>query len=85
VALGGSTGDNQGEYSIAIGYNSGDSTDPQANNSIILNATGANLNSNVANTFVVKPIRNGGTGGSLPSGFVNMAYNPTTGEIVYWT
>jgi hypothetical protein len=85
VALGGSTGDNQGEYSIAIGYNSGDSTDPQANNSIILNATGANLNSNVANTFVVKPVRNGGTSGSLPSGFVNMAYNPTTGEIIYWT
>ena len=32
----------------------------------------------------VKPIRQV-VNGSLPSGFYNMAYNPTTGEIIYWT
>jgi hypothetical protein len=78
VALGGSTGDNQGEYAIAIGYNSGDSVDPQANNSIILNATGANLNSNVANTFTVAPVRN-----DVANTAQVMFYNTTSKEITY--
>jgi hypothetical protein len=42
------------------------------------------LNQTTANTFTVKPVRNGGSSG-LPAGFYQMAYNPTTGEIVYYT
>jgi hypothetical protein len=49
-----------------------------------MNATGAALNQTTANTFTVKPVRNGGSSG-LPAGFYQMAYNPTTGEIVYYT
>jgi hypothetical protein len=99
VALGDSAGQNsQGVYSVAIGYaaaqiNQGASAvaigfyagqTSQANNSIVLNATGSALNQTTANTFTVKPVRNGGSSG-LPAGFYQMAYNPTTGEIVYYT
>jgi hypothetical protein len=41
---------------VAIGYNAGRTS--QGNNSIILNATGANLNQTTANTFTVAPVRN---------------------------
>jgi hypothetical protein len=72
----------QGQLAVAIGTNAGRTS--QGNNSIILNATSANLNQTTANTFTVKPVRNGGSSG-LPAGFYQMAYNPTTGEIVYYT
>jgi hypothetical protein len=51
------------------------------NTRIILNATGTTLIAS-ANTFVVKPVRESGTG--LPVGFKAVAYNPTTGEFVYY-
>jgi len=83
VAIGNeAAADNQGNYSVAIGAWAGETS--QSNNSIILNATGSNLNQTTANTFTVKPIRNVASA-TLPSGFFNMAYNPTTGEIIYWS
>jgi len=41
-------------------------------------------NSSGALTQIAAGIGNGGVGG-LPVGFYQMAYNPTTGEIVYYT
>ena len=72
----------QGNSAVAIGYYAGELN--QGNNSIIINATGTDLQQTTANTFTVKPVRNGGSSG-LPAGFYQMAYNPTTGEIVYYT
>jgi hypothetical protein len=45
-----------------------------------LNATGANLESNQANSLIVKPIRDV-TGNAAFT--VQLYYNPTTGEIGY--
>ena len=44
--------------------------------------TGANT---ATGTFNVKPVRNGGSSGSLPSGFKQVAYNPSTGEFIYYS
>jgi hypothetical protein len=41
-------------------------------------------NSSGALTQIAAGIANGGVSG-LPAGFYQMAYNPTTGEIVYYT
>jgi hypothetical protein len=41
-------------------------------------------NSSGALTQIAAGIRNGGVSG-LPAGFFQLAYNPTTGEIVYYT
>ena len=41
-------------------------------------------NSSGALTQIAAGIENGGSSG-LPVGFYQMAYNPTTGEIVYYT
>tara|TARA_R110000868_G_scaffold6296_1_gene35913 strand:+ start:385 stop:1233 length:849 start_codon:yes stop_codon:yes gene_type:complete len=83
VAIGSNAGNlRQGNNAIAIGYDAG-RTD-QANGSIIINATGNTLDQTVANTFTVKPVRNAGSGG-LPVGFFQVAYNPTTGEFVYYS
>jgi hypothetical protein len=41
-------------------------------------------NSSGALTQIAAGIGNGGSSG-LPAGFYQMAYNPTTGEIVYYT
>jgi hypothetical protein len=41
-------------------------------------------NSSGALTQIAAGIGNGGSSG-LPAGFFQMAYNPTTGEIVYYT
>jgi fructose-1-phosphate kinase PfkB-like protein len=75
---------------VAIGFSAGRTS--QGNNSIILNATGANLNQTTANTFTVKPVRAvtsvtfaAPTSGSIPAGFSPMYYNPTTGEIIVVT
>jgi hypothetical protein len=83
TAIGFEAGDtNQGNYSVAVGFRAGD-TD-QANNSIVLNATASALTTATANTFNVKPVRNAGASG-LPAGFEQVAYNPTTGEFVYYS
>jgi hypothetical protein len=83
VAVGNSAGYLlQGIDTVAIGYYAGELN--QGNNSIIINATDTALQQTTANTFTVKPVRNGGSSG-LPAGFFQMAYNPTTGEIVYYT
>jgi hypothetical protein len=82
VAIGDSAGYiNQGVNAIAIGKFAGLTN--QGNNSIILNATGVSLDQTANNTFTVKPVRNAGSGG-LPVGFFQVAYNPTTGEFVYY-
>jgi len=41
-------------------------------------------NSSGALTQIAAGIGNGGSAG-LPAGFLQLAYNPTTGEIVYYT
>jgi hypothetical protein len=75
---------------VAIGVSAGRTS--QANNSIIINATGANLNQTTANTFTVKPVRAvtsvtfaAPTAGSIPVGFSPVYYNPTTGELIVIT
>ena len=72
-------GGQQGNYAIAIGAGAGADQAgnvPQASNSIILNATGVDLDQTTANTFTVKPVRNANTTKAL-------YYNNTTGEISY--
>jgi len=82
TAIGFEAGDtNQGNYSVAVGFRAGD-TD-QANNSIVLNASASALTTATANTFNVKPVRSV-LGGGLPAGFKQVAYNPTTGEFIYY-
>ena len=68
---------NQGQYSIALGYQAGYSN--QHENTIIFNALNSQLNSGNTGSFYVKPIRNV-TG---ETGFFDLKYNPTTGEIGY--
>jgi hypothetical protein len=78
-------GDFQGADSIAIGRSAGFIFgNTQANNSIVLNATGVGLNANVANTFIVQPVR-GLAGANSNASFRSVFYNPTTGEFVYNT
>ena len=62
----------QGEYSIAIGFKAGFNS--QANNSIILNATGSDVNAVTANTFVVSPVR---------ASTLN-DYSQDTGNVLYY-
>jgi hypothetical protein len=82
VAIGNQAGKtNQGEYGIAIGQKAGETS--QAANSIVINATGAVLNNIVEDVFIVKPVR-GVAGATLPAGFKQVAYNPTTGEFIYY-
>jgi hypothetical protein len=71
---------NQGGYAVAIGHRAGETN--QAANSIVINATGVAVNNIVADTFVVKPVREV-AGGTLPTGFKTVGYNPTTGEFIY--
>ena len=68
----------QGDNAIAIGNRAGGFVNPQAATSIILNATGTQIENTTADSFVVKPVRNA-------SGTHSMEYNPTTGEITYDT
>jgi len=67
---------NQGSNAVAIGFGAGNYN--QGINSIILNATGTNLNNTTANTFTVKPVR------AVNSivGLEELYYDPKTGEIV---
>jgi len=83
IAIGYQSGSfNQGEDSIALGKLAGNPFN-QADNSIVLNATGVALNTTTTGTFNVKPVRSV-LGGGLPSGFKQVAYNPTTGEFIYY-
>lgn len=69
----------QGNNSIAIGALAGyDGVTAQPTNSIVINATNSNLQSDGANRFFVKPVRNTSTSDLL-------YYNSTTGEISYST
>ena len=84
IALGRIAGYYAGNNSIHIGSAAGFGPNALANlsydNTIILNATGANLENNIANSFVVKPIRDVTGNASFT---VQLYYNPTTGEIGY--
>jgi hypothetical protein len=79
VAIGDHAGfTGQGSNSVALGYNAGYSN--QAENTIILNATGDVLNSvGDASACYIKPIRNVDTSYNL---YEPLAYNKTTGELV---
>jgi hypothetical protein len=72
---------NQGTGAVAIGDQAGYAD--QVSNSIIINATGLQLNATQAG-FYVAPIRDGGTSG-LPVGFSQLAYNSNTGELVFYS
>lgn len=77
VAIGDSAGyTNQGAQAIAIGRFAGLTN--QANNTIILNATGANLNATTANTLTVAPVRN-----DVANVAQVMFYNTTSKEVTY--
>jgi len=77
VAIGTGAGEtSQGTYAVAIG--SGAGANAQGNNSIILNATGANLNQTTANTFTVSPVRN-----DTSNIAEVMFYNATSKEVTY--
>ena len=81
VAVGASAGQlDQGAGAVALGFGAGQNL--QAANSIVINATGSVLQNTTASSFVVKPVRaiNSGT---LPAGFKQVGFNPTTGEIIY--
>jgi hypothetical protein len=74
VAIGSNT--KASTSSVAIGYLAGNGA--SAVNSIILNAGTTALNSANSGLFV-KPVR---SASSVPVGFFQMYYNPTSGEIV---
>ena len=77
VAIGNSAGSlTQGIAAVAIGTLAGRTF--QANNSIIINATGANLDQTTANTFTVAPVRN-----DVANTAQVMFYNATSKEITY--
>jgi len=74
IAVGRNAGyENQGANSVAVGNEAGQ--DNQHDNSIVLNATGAALNTDQASSFYVKPVRSGDIASSV------LAYTPS-GEIV---
>ena len=83
VALGQSSGlTNQGVEALALGSQAG--VNNQASCSIVINASGTPLDNTVSGTTVIAPVRNAGSSG-LPAGFFQVAYNPTTGELVYYS
>jgi hypothetical protein len=72
----------QGQNAIAIGAYA--ARYAQAADSIVINATGSELPSQGSGTTVIKTLRTV-TGGSAPSGFNQVYYNPTTGELIVVT
>ena len=77
VAIGVLAGDaNQGQNALALGRYAGRNN--QASQSIVINATGSDLENTTSNSCVVKPIRNA-------SGTHSLEYDPTSGEITYDT
>ena len=80
VAVGANAGATaQGSNAVAVGYAAGQNN--QATGSIVINATGSVLNNTTPNTCVIKPIRTI-SGGSLPSGFTQLYWNQSTGEVL---
>jgi hypothetical protein len=69
----------QGTNAIAIGAYAASKT--QFPNSIVINATGSDLPSAGSGTTVIQSLRQV-TGGSIPTGFYQVAWNPTTGEMI---
>lgn len=69
----------QGDYAIAVGAYAGRSI--QHPNSVIINASGNEVNSAGTGTVVIKTVR----AITTSSGFFPCYYNPTTGELVYFT
>jgi hypothetical protein len=77
VAIGNAAGSlTQGIAAVAIGTLAGRTF--QANNSIIINATGANLDQTTANTFTVAPVRN-----DVANIGEVVFYNTTSKEVTY--
>lgn len=80
VAIGRDAGRfNQGDYAVAIGYGAGQGVDGgqgQHNNSIIINAGTAIINSNGTNRCFINPLRNS------PSNLTAVQYDTTTKELV---
>lgn len=70
---------NLGLNSVAIGANAANQGGTYGN-TITINATGTDLNPASANSMFVKPIR----AVTDVTGFKQLYYNPTTGEIVYY-
>lgn len=93
IAIGRCAGNTcQGSYAVAIGTYAGYNN--QSSNTIIINATGEQLNGVACqtNSFYVKPVRQvtscnpwSNPTNTLPTGFYSMAYNPVTNEIIYWS
>ena len=69
----------QGANAIAIGASAAYRV--QHPNSIVINATGSELDDAGSGTLVVQSLRQV-TGGSIPTGFYQVAWNPTTGEMI---
>jgi len=69
----------QGANAIAIGAYAGASV--QHPNSVIINASGTEVNSAGTGTLVVQSLRQV-SGGTIPTGFYQVAWNPTTGEMI---
>jgi len=77
IAIGSAAGQySQGELAVAIGPNAG--TNNQASRSIILNASDITLDTAIANSFSVNPVRND-TGNTTNA----LYYNTSTYEITY--
>jgi hypothetical protein len=72
----------QGDEAIAIGSYAGRSV--QHDNSVIINASGMEVNSAGTGTVVIKTVRMIESASADPS-FYPCYYNPTTGELVYAT
>ena len=72
----------QGTNALAIGAYAAHRT--QHANSIVINATGSELKSAGSGTTVIQTLRQV-TGGSIPTGFYQVAWNPTTGELIVVT
>jgi hypothetical protein len=79
VAIGTQAGqNNQGNFAVALGFQAGQTA--QHASSIIINASGTALNSVQGNSTYIRPLRN--LAGTV-TGFSNVYYNPTTGELAY--
>lgn len=78
IAIGSDAGiTNQGNYAVAIGYRAGSNGgNYQHENTIVLNASGANLQTDGANRTYIKPLRNANTSNVL-------YYDSTTSEVSY--
>ena len=80
IAIGVGSGEfNQGHHAIAVGRRAG--RHDQAPNSIVLNASGQELENKNPGTTVIKPMR---VVKQVEPGFVPVYYNPETGELVYY-